>query len=117
MNPSNISRTGDRRIPGRYPAIGSFLPFVFFVLCFMLLISPLHSQGTRLLRQPSIAGTQVTFTYGSDIWISDLDGGNTERITSTAAVESNPHFSPDGKWIAFNSNRSGNQAVYVVSAE
>lgn len=32
-------------------------------------------------------------------------------------MESNPHFSPDGKWIAFNSNRSGNDAVYIVSVE
>ena len=37
-----------------------------------------------------------------------------KRITS-AAVESFPHFSPDGQWIAFSSNRSGNTAVYVVS--
>ncbi|MCU0379268.1 MAG: PDZ domain-containing protein [Bacteroidales bacterium] len=39
------------------------------------------------------------------------------RLTSTPAVESNPHFSPDGKWIAFNSNRSGIQSVYVVSVD
>ena len=37
------------------------------------------------------------------------------RISSTAAVESHPHISPDGQWIAFSSNRSGNVAVYKVS--
>jgi tricorn protease len=32
-------------------------------------------------------------------------------------VEEDPHFSPDGKSIAFTSNRSGIEAVYIVSAE
>jgi tricorn protease len=76
------------------------------------------AQGTRLLRQPSLSDTHVTFTYGGDIWVYALDGETRPlRITSTPAVESDPHFSPDGKWIAFSSNRSGNTAVYVVAAE
>lgn len=76
-----------------------------------------YSQGTRLLRQPAITETQIAFAYGGDIWITDFDGIKTERLTSTPAVESNPHFSPDGKWVAFSSNRSGTQAVYIVPVE
>jgi tricorn protease len=38
------------------------------------------------------------------------------RLTSTPAVESNPAF-PRRKWIAFNSNRSGIQSVYIVPVE
>jgi len=41
------------------------------------------AQGTRLLRQPSITETHVSFAYGGDIWITDLEGGKTVRITST----------------------------------
>jgi tricorn protease len=74
-------------------------------------------RGTRLLRQPSISLSDITFVYGADIWVADLDGEKILRLTSTPAVENNPHFSPDGKWIAFSSNRSGNEAVYVVSAK
>ena len=44
-------------------------------------------------------------------------GGEARRITSTPAVESDPHLSPDGRWIAFTSNRSGTPAVYVVSVQ
>ena len=75
------------------------------------------AQGTRLLRQPDISAKHITFIYGSDIWISELNSSNAVRITSTAAVEEHPHFSPDGKWIAFSSNRAGTAAVYVVSLE
>ncbi len=75
------------------------------------------AQGTQLLRQPDISDTHVTYTYGGDIWISQLNTSEAKRITSTAAVESNPYFSPDGKWIAFSSNRSGTNSVYIVPAQ
>ncbi len=76
----------------------------------------LPAQGTRLLRQPSASATDIAFTYGADIWIVTKGGGVARRITSTPAVESDPKLSPDGKSIAFTSNRSGTPAVYVVSA-
>ncbi len=61
------------------------------------------TQETKLLRQPSISTTHATFTYGSDVWVSDLNGQNVKRITSTAAIESNPVISPDGTTIALTS--------------
>src|SRR5580704_7517014 len=75
------------------------------------------AQGTRLLRQPSLSASQVAFEYAGDIWVADKSGGEARRITSTAATESDPHFSPDGRWLAFTSNRSGVAQVYVVAAE
>ncbi len=72
------------------------------------------SQGTRLLRQPTISSEHIAFAYAGDIWVSNLNNQNLVRLTSTPAVESNPHFSPDGKNIAFTSNRSGNTAIYIV---
>jgi tricorn protease len=76
-----------------------------------------NAQGTRLLREPTASATQIAFIYGGDLWTVARSGGEARRITSTAAVESDPHFSPDGKWIAFTSNRSGGPAAYVVSAD
>ncbi len=87
------------------------------IVCLLLAASSAYAQGTRLLRQPSMSATQIAFTYGGDVWVTDLSGQKILRITSTPAVESNPHFSPDGKWIAFSSNRSGNHSVYIVSAD
>jgi len=79
-----------------------------------LLSLAVTAQGTRLLRQPTISNTHVAFAYGGDIWVADLIGENVKRLTSTPAVESNPHFSPDGQTIAFSSNRFGASAVYTV---
>ncbi|MEO6254836.1 MAG: PDZ domain-containing protein [Ferruginibacter sp.] len=84
------------------------ISFLFFVQI------QVFAQGTRLLRQPAISATQIAFAYGGDIWTVQKNGGSALRITSTAAVESDPHFSPDGKWIAFSSNRSGITQVYIV---
>ena len=75
------------------------------------------AQEARLLRQPTMSDTQIAFAHGGDLWIVERSGGPARRLTSTAAVESNPHFSPDGKSIAFTSNRSGTDAVYVIPME
>jgi tricorn protease len=90
---------------------------ILFAVLFLVTLQTTHAQGTRLLRQPSVSATQVAFVYGADLWVSDLNGQNVLRLTSTAAVETDPHFSPDGKWVAFTSNRSGSSAVYIVSAK
>ncbi|MFZ5969991.1 MAG: S41 family peptidase [Bacteroidota bacterium] len=83
----------------------------------MFLGLSLSVQATRLLRQPSLSSTHVVYCYGGDVWATELATQKTTRITSTPAIESNPHLSPDGKWIAFTSNRSGTHAVYVAPLE
>jgi tricorn protease len=90
-------------------------PFCLFISSFCALT--IFSQGTRLLREPAISATQVAFAYGGDIWITSKNGGESRRITSTPATEANPHFSPDGQWLAFSSDRSGVAQVYIVSAQ
>ena len=70
--------------------------------------APTAAQGTRLLRQPTVSATQIAFTYGGDLWIAPREGGDARRLTSTPAVEATPQLSPDGRWLAFTSNRGGN---------
>lgn len=96
-----------------------FRPFYFYFLggCLLVCSFQAAAQETRLLRQPTISDQYIAFSYGGDIWRADLDGRQVRRITSTPAVESDPHFSPDGNWLAFTSNRSGSDAVYMVSKE
>ncbi|NJB86559.1 tricorn protease [Lewinella marina] len=89
-------------------------PRQILLLCTFLFTTGLVAQGTRLLRQPDLGTDRIAFVYGADIWTADLNGGNVRRITSTPAVEANPHLSPDGQWLAFTSNRDGSDDVYVV---
>lgn len=83
----------------------------------MLFALFVQAQETRLLRQPTLSDNHIAYTYGGDIWITNLANNQIRRLTSTGAVESNPHFSPDGKTIAFSSNRSGTTSVYTVPVE
>ena len=84
-------------------------------LIFFTLFTQINlSQGTRLLRNPDLSDNHITFAYASDIWIVNKSGGLAKRITSTPAVENDPYFSPNGKWLAFTSNRTGVNNVYIV---
>lgn len=97
-------------------AVLKFLVTLSALACFIS-ISSAKGQGTRLLRQPAISATEVAFEFGGDIWICLKNGTDVRRITSTPATELNPHFSPDGQWLAFSSNRSGIAQVYIVSSK
>jgi tricorn protease len=69
----------------------------------------------KFARYPHVAndGT-LAFTYQDDVWLADADGRNPRRLTAHVARDFAPRFSPDGQWIAFTSNRAGNNDVYVV---
>jgi tricorn protease len=96
--------------------------FLFQLLAFFLLYQSTAADaaddsGTRLLRQPSISKDHLAFVFGGDIWISDRDGNRPVRITAHPAAEFAPHFSPDGRWIAFSATYDNNTDVYVVSVD
>ncbi len=60
-------------------------------------------------------GKAVAFVQNGDIWILPLDGDRTPKpFLSSAANEATPRFSPDGRWLAYSSNESGNDEIYVV---
>ena len=77
----------------------------------------ISAQGTRLLRQPTISDKKIVFVYADDLWIVDREGGDAKRLTSHEGTESYPHFSPDGKMVAFSAQYDGNTDVFVVNAE
>ena len=53
----------------------------------------------------------------SDIYTMELDSRIVERITVHSSIDTSPSFSPDGKFIAFNSDRSGLQQIYVMRSD
>ena len=72
----------------------------------------------RLLRQPDIHGNTVVFCYAGDLWVSTTENGNiARRLTSGSGAESRPHFSPDGKTIAFTATYDGAGNVFTIPLE
>ncbi|HEX5070043.1 MAG TPA: S41 family peptidase [Vicinamibacterales bacterium] len=72
-------------------------------------------QAIKFAHIPHIANDgRVAFSYHDDIWVADPDGANARRLTNHIANDFSPRFSPDGKWIAFTSNRTGNNDVFLM---
>src|SRR6476646_6464202 len=74
------------------------------------------SHYTRLLRTPTVSANQIGFAYANNIWVVPRSGGSAKRLTSFQGQTANPHFSPDGRWIAFSGEYAGNFDVYIVPA-
>lgn len=67
--------------------------------------------------QISPDGTQVVFSYKGDIYKVSSRGGKAQRLTTQPSYEADCLWSPDGKQIAFTSDRHGNKDVFVMSAD
>ncbi|HWG43520.1 MAG TPA: S41 family peptidase [Gemmataceae bacterium] len=90
------------------------------ILVFALLIGATNAQEPiRLARTPDISpdGKFVAFSYLGDIWVVETIGGTARAVTSHPAHDLAPVFSPDGRKIAFSSNRHGSYDVYVVPVQ
>jgi tricorn protease len=93
---------------------------VLMRLMLALLLSPclptvaVAALDARMIRQPDVSDTQVTFVYAGDIWVAPLEGGVAQRLSTPEGQESLPRFSPDGKSIAFSAQYDGNVDAYVV---
>jgi dipeptidyl aminopeptidase/acylaminoacyl peptidase len=77
------------------------------------LLSPTYSPcGTRIAYQADFEGNE-----DYDVFVIDASGKNPRKITDSVADNENPEFSPDGKRIAFVSNRKDDmENLYVVDS-
>jgi tricorn protease len=76
----------------------------------------LPAAEVRLARHPDYSEGRIVFSYLGDLWLVNDDGTNPRRLTVHPARDAHPKFSPDGQWIAFSSNRYGNDDVFVMPA-
>jgi serine/threonine-protein kinase len=53
----------------------------------------------------------------TDIWVLDLDRGSQTRLTSDAAIDLRPAWTPDGERVTFGSNRAGWMDLYWTNAD
>ena len=92
------------------------------ILSAALLAASLASQaqqGPLWMRYPAISpdGSTIAFAYKGDLYCVPANGGEARQLTTHTAYDSQPIWSPDGKKIAFTSNREGSLDVYVISAK
>ena len=75
-------------------------------------------EPIRLLEEFSLSpdGATLYFGWRGDVWSAATTGGAAQRLTAHAATERLPRVSPDGKTLAFVSNRTGANQVYVMPA-
>ncbi len=74
-------------------------------------------EPVRLLQEPAVdAAGRLAFVFQDDVWVLDQGGGTAaaRRLTNHVGRDRRPLFSPDGQTIAFTSNRSGNNDVWLV---
>ena len=62
-------------------------------------------------------GSTIAFAYKGDIFTVPVSGGEARQITSNAAFDSRPVWSPDGSRIAFASYRMGSADIFIVDRE
>ena len=90
-----------------------FLTVALFATSMVMAAEPLW------LRYPSISpdGSKIAFTYMGDIYVVGAQGGEARLLVSGTAHDYSPIWSPDGKTIAFASDRHGNFDIFTVPAE
>lgn len=75
--------------------------------------TPLWMRDIRI----SPDGNEIAFCYKGDIYKVPAKGGTATQLTTQDSYECNPIWSPDGKQIAFASDRYGNFDIFVMPAD
>ena len=87
--------------------------FALFAATLKLSAQPLWMRDNVI----SPKGDKIAFCYKGDVYVVSANGGKALQITTNTSYETSPVWSPDGKQVAFASDRNGNFDVYMVSAE
>ena len=79
--------------------------------------APPASRASAPIDVPALPG-RITFSNSTDdIWTINANGTKLRRLTTNPAHDFDPAWSPDGRMIAFRSERDGNNEVYVMRAD
>ena len=62
-------------------------------------------------------GSRIVLSILGDLYLLPVAGGEAKRITSGPGYDVQPRFSPDGKWIAFASDRGGLENLWICDLE
>ncbi len=94
------------------------LGILAFVIASVYSIS-LAQRVSPYMTEPSLSPDrkEIAFVSGGDIWSVAGEGGPARLLVAHPANESRPLFSPDGRYLAFGSNRTGGGDIYVLQLD
>lgn len=87
---------------------------------FLLLASVAPAKELiQLANNPALSpdGQTLAFDWNGDLWTVPVNGGVARQLTFHPSRDLQPKFSPDGKEIAFTSDREGTPQVYVIPTQ
>lgn len=89
------------------------LTLLFFIIC------AAAAHAAPYMTEPSLSPDrqEIAFVSGGDIWSVPATGGIARLLVSHPATEARPLFSPEGKRLAFTSNRTGNSDIYLLDLD
>ena len=64
-------------------------------------------------RFPTIYKNKIVFVSEDDLWIVEIGNNKAYRLTANLSPVHSPHFSPDGKWIAYVGTEDGTTEIYL----
>ena len=75
------------------------------------------SQGTWMSVDVSPDGKTIVFDLLGDLYTLPIEGGTARRLTEGRAYDTQPRWSPDGRTIAFASDRSGSDNIWTIAPD
>jgi Tol biopolymer transport system component/C-terminal processing protease CtpA/Prc len=90
---------------------------LFAMLLLVFSASSAFSQARPYFTEPSLSPDrkEIAFVSGGDIWTVPATGGAASLLVSHTANEARPLYSPDGRYLAFISARTGNGDIYLLT--
>lgn len=79
--------------------------------------TPERPEPLASFAEPAISPdrSEIAFVSGGDIWTVSAKGGEARLLVSHEANEQRPIYSPDGRTLAFVSDRSGGGDIYLLT--
>jgi Tol biopolymer transport system component len=80
-------------------------------------VAQVQSNARPYFTDPAVSPdrSEIAFISGGDIWAVATIGGEARLLLSHPAHESRPLYAPDGKRLAFVSNRTGGGDIYILT--